>query len=381
MNKKIMVTKSSLPKFSDYVETIEKLWETRWLTNNGEFHTELEKNLKEYLLSEEIELFINGHMALDLCIKALKIEGEVITTPFTFASTTHALVMNNIKPVFCDIREDNFCIDENKVEELITEKTTAILAVHVYGQVCNNDKLEKIAQKYNLKLLYDGAHAFGVKVGNRGITSYGDATMYSFHATKVFHTIEGGALAFNKNETLKSELQKLKNFGITGPESVLMPGTNGKMNEFSAAMGLCNLKILKEEIEKRQKVVFKYIELLSNIKGIRLIDYEKNKKKGIIDNYSYLPIIIDEKEAGFTRDELFSFLETKNIYPRKYFYPLITDFECYKNKFKEENLDVAKYISNRVMTLPLYADLQLDEVKYICDSIINLYNLKSQKNC
>lgn len=372
MSDKILVTRSSLPQFEKYVEKIKGIWDSRWLTNNGPIYIEFENKLKKYLECENLELYVNGHMALDISIKALELSGEIITTPFTFASTTHAIVMNGLTPVFCDIKPNDYTIDENKIEELITEKTSAILAVHVYGQTCNVNKLQEICKKHNLKLIFDAAHAFGVRIDNKPIANFGDMSMYSFHATKVFHSIEGGAVIFNDKQH-ERKLKNLRNFGIEGPESVVEVGINAKMNEFAAAMGSCNLDYIDENIEKRKKVVEQYCNKIGDLDGIKLINYSENIHKGIKENYAYFPIVVDEAKAGFTRDELFFELEKNEIYARKYFYPLITEFECYVERFSNFELPIAKWVSDRVLTLPIYSDLSIDNVDRICNVILSLY--------
>ncbi len=271
MNKKILVTQSSIPTIEEYIEEIRHIFESKWLTNMGEKHKELEKNLKEYLGVKNISLYTNGHMALYIAIKSFNFpEGsEVITTPYSFSSTTHAIVQNNLKPVFCDINEEDYTIDVSKIESLITDKTVAILPVHVYGHVCDVERIDEIAKKRNLKVIYDAAHVFGVKYKGQSIANYGDISMFSFHATKVFNTIEGGALVYNDDEK-RLVLERLKNFGINGPECVDMVGTNAKMNEFCAAMGICNLRHVDNEISKREKVYNRYLERLNNISGIKV---------------------------------------------------------------------------------------------------------------
>ena len=271
MNKKILVTQSSIPTIEEYIEEIKPIFESKWLTNMGEKHKKLEKNLKEYLKVKNISLYTNGHMALYIAIKSFNFpEGsEVITTPYSFSSTTHAIVQNNLKPVFCDINEEDYTIDVNKIESLITDKTVAILPVHVYGHVCNVEKIDEIAKKHNLKVIYDAAHVFGVKYKEQSIANYGDISMFSFHATKVFNTIEGGALVYN-DDSKKLVLEKLKNFGINDTEHVDIVGVNAKMNEFCAAMGICNLRHIDREISKREKVYNRYLERLSNISGIKV---------------------------------------------------------------------------------------------------------------
>ncbi|RGY63027.1 DegT/DnrJ/EryC1/StrS family aminotransferase [Fusobacterium ulcerans] len=364
LNKKIMVTKSFLPPYEEYCEEIKEIWNTYWLTNMGIKHETLKEKMKKYLDVKNITLCSNGHLALEMAIRALKLTGEVITTPYTFASTTHAITRCGLTPVFCDIEMESFTIDISKIEELITEKTSAIIPVHVYGNPCNVEEIEKIAKKHNLKVIYDAAHTFGVEINGRGIGNYGDVSMFSLHATKVYSTIEGGALTYN-NDDYSALFRLEKNFGITGPEEVIQNGGNAKLNEFQAAMGLVNLKYVDSEILKRKKLVEKYRELLNSIEGIRYLE----DIKGIRHNYAYFPIIIDEKIYGKTRDEVFEKLKDYNIFTRKYFYPLINNFECYKEKYKDIKLPNAKYVSDRVMTLPMYGDLTLEEVEYICKTL------------
>lgn len=362
----INVTRSSMPGFEEYCDEIKGLWESRWLTNSGAKHQALQKELKSYLGVEEIELFCNGHMALETAIQAMNLSGEVITTPFTFASTTNAIVRNGLKPVFCDIEPDTYTIDANKIEALITEKTCAIVPVHVYGNVCDVEAIAKIAEKHNLKVIYDAAHAFGVKYKGQGIASFGDASMFSFHATKVFHTIEGGAVCF-KDASLGKKLAKLKNFGISGPESVEFAGGNAKMNEFAAAMGLCNLRHIDEEIGKRKHAVERYRERLSEVPGVTLCQLREN----VQSNYAYFPVVFDKEIFGLSRDEVMDNLTKEGIGARKYFYPLTNTFDCYKSEHNaKEETPVALDISKRVLALPLYADLDVQTVDKICDVIL-----------
>ena len=361
---KILVTQSSMPSLDEYIEEIKPIFEDKWLTNMGPKHNELQSKLEEYLKVEHMNLFTNGHMALYSAIKALNLEGEVITTPFTFVSTTHAIIQNGLTPVFCDIEPDTYTMDASKIESLITDKTCAIVPVHVYGNVCNVEEIERIAKKYNLKVIYDAAHAFGVKYKDIGIGNYGDMSMFSFHATKVFNTIEGGGISY-KDAKLGRELNLLKNFGITGPETTEAIGMNAKMNEFQAAMGLCNLRHIDNEIMKRKKVVEEYRKRLSNVKGIKLSKIQDDVKS----NYAYFPVVF-EAEFGKTRDEVMEELAKHNIFTRKYFYPLTTDFECYNNIYNSTETPVAKYISDRVLTLPLFADISLETVNEICDIIL-----------
>ena len=363
LDKKIMVTRSFLPPYEEYCKEIAEIWDNHWLTNMGIKHETLKNELKKFLNVNNVSLYTNGHLALEVAIKGLKLSGEVITTPYTFASTTHAITRNGLKPIFCDINLENFTMDTKKIESLITDKTAAILPVHVYGTPCDVDEIERIAKKYNLKVVYDAAHAFGVKIDGKGIGKYGDVSMFSFHATKVFHTIEGGALTYN-NEEYSKFFRLEKNFGIANEESVVENGGNAKMNEFQATMGLVNLKYIERGIQRRKKIVETYRELLKNIEGITYLKDIKNVRH----NYAYFPIIIDENKYGKSRNEVFEKLKEYNIFARKYFYPLTSDFECYKDiKSNEENLKNSKYISDRVMTLPLYEELEIEYVQYICN--------------
>lgn len=364
--KRILVTRSSMPPYEEYIESIKPLWDSAWLTNMGENHQKLSKELEKYLGVKNISLFVNGHMALEMCIQAMGLTGEVITTPFTFVSTTHAIVRNGLTPVFCDINPDDFTMDADKIEALITDKTSAIIPVHVFGNICNIDKIEAIAKKHNLKVIYDAAHTFGEEYKGKGIGSYGDASMFSFHATKVFNTIEGGAIA-TADDNLIAEVYKLKDFGIKDEEIIDGVGANAKMNEFQAIMGLCNLRHVDEEIEKRSKIVERYRKHLEGVKGIKLSPVQDNVKS----NFAYFPAVFDEKEFGETRDEVFARLASHNIHSRKYFYPLTNDIECYKGKFDVNLTPVAKYMSDRVLTLPMSASLALEDVDRICGIILN----------
>lgn len=351
-----------MPNFEEYTNEIKDLWDTHWLTNMGTKHKNLESQLLDYLNVPNITLFTNGHLALECIIAALNLRGEVITTPFTFASTTHAIVRNGLKPVFCDINPDDYTIDVEKIESLITERTSAIIPVHVYGNVCDVDAIDRIAKKHNLKVIYDAAHTFGVTVNGQGIGTFGDASMFSFHATKVFNTIEGGAVTYN-DSSIKQVLNDLKNFGITGPETVEYVGGNAKMNEFQAAMGICNLRHVNGEISKRKKVFERYINNLKDITGIQL----SKKQVDVESNYAYFPVVFDGYKI--TRDEVFEKLKGNDIIARKYFYPLTNSFECYKDQYDVDETPVAKYIAERVLTLPLYADLALEDVDRICEII------------
>ena len=363
---RINVTRSSMPSYEEYCEEIKDLWETRWLTNMGAKHQKLCSQLKDYLRVDSIDLLTNGHMALELSLLALNMHGEVITTPFTFASTTHAIVRSGLKPVFCDIDPETYTMDVAKIESLITDRTCAIMPVHVYGNVCNVEEIERIANKYDLKVVYDAAHTFGVKYKGKGIGSYGDVSCFSFHATKIFHTIEGGDVCY-KDEEFGRRLYELKDFGIHDAESVNSVGPNAKMTEFSAAMGICNLRHIDEEIVKRRRVVERYIMNLEKVDGLKL----NRVQKDVESNYAYFPVVFDEKLFGASRNEVMKKLQENGIGARKYFYPLINSFDCYNNIYDVNDTPIALHISKRVLTLPLYADLALDDVDKICNIIIS----------
>ena len=356
-----------MPSFEEYCEEIKELWDSRWLTNMGAKHQLLEAQLKEYLDTPYVTLYTNGHLALENVIAAMNFPagGEVITTPFTFSSTTHAIVRNGLVPVFCDINDVDYTMDVTKIEALITEKTCAIVPVHVYGNICDVDAIQAIADKHGLKVIYDAAHAFGVTYKGKGIGNFGDASMFSFHATKVFNTIEGGAVTF-ADPALDEILYDMKNFGIRGPEEVVFVGGNAKMSEFQAAMGICNLRHVDGEIQKRGKVVEQYRRRLSDVEGIRLAPSQADVKT----NYAYFPVIFDGYK--YTRDQVFEMLAQQGIVARKYFFPLTNSYECYKDlpTAGEEKTPVAKHIADRVLTLPMYADLSLEDVDRICDVIL-----------
>lgn len=364
---KILVTQSSMPSMEEFIGEIKDIWDSHWLTNMGPKHKELQENLKGYLKVEQIDMFTNGHMALELSLQAMNLSksSEVITTPFTFASTTHAIVRNGLEPVFCDINPVDFTIDVKKIEALITDKTSAIMPVHVYGNICDIEEIQRIAQKYDLKVIYDAAHTFGVEYKGQGIGTFGDVSCFSFHATKVFNSIEGGAACFRDQE-FGLELYRLKNFGIRGPERVDGVGANAKMNEFCAAMGICNLRHVDEEIAKRKAVVERYRKWLEGIEGIHLNPIQEEVKP----NYAYFPVIFEEKIFGASRNEVFEALEKQNIGARKYFYPLTNTFDCFHGKYDVNQTPVALHISKRVLTLPLYADLALEDVDRICEIIL-----------
>ena len=364
---KILVTRSSMPSLDEYVDEIKDIWDSHWLTNMGVKHQQLQKKLEEYFGIPHVVLYTNGHLALENAIAALNLPkgGEIITTPFTFASTTHAIVRNGLVPMFCDVKEEDYTIDVSKIENLITDQTVAILPVHVYGNMCDVEEIDRIAKKYGLKVIYDAAHAFGVRYKGKLSASFGDASMFSFHATKVFNTIEGGCVCF-KDDSWVQLLNDMKNFGIHGPESVEFVGGNGKMNEFQAAMGLCNLRHLDEEIDKRKKVVEKYRERLEGVEGIKLSKMQEE----VESNYAYFPVVFDGYK--YTRNEIFEKLAEQGIGARKYFYPLTNSFECYRNypTAGTEKTPIAQHMALRVLTLPLYADLSLEDVDRICDVIL-----------
>ena len=361
----IWVTHSSMPDFDEYVEEIRPLWESHFLTNMGVKHQELERELKDYLHVEDIALFVNGHNALECALEAMDLHGKVITTPFTFSSTTHAIVRKGLTPVFADIKEDDYTLDPELVEALIDENTCAIMPVHVYGNLCDVDAIQEIADAHGLKVIYDAAHAFGVQRNGVSAAAFGDASMFSFHATKVFNTIEGGAVCFH-DHALKPLLNQWKNFGITGTESVEYVGGNAKMNEFCAAMGICNLRHIAEEIAKRKVVAERYWERLEHVPGIRLCKHQAD----IIPNYAYMPVVFEEGAFGATRDDVYAALMALDIHPRKYFYPLVSDYECYAGRFDSNDTPVAKHVADRVLTLPMYADLSLEDVDWICDVVL-----------
>jgi dTDP-4-amino-4,6-dideoxygalactose transaminase len=368
INEKITVTKTSMPPYEEYIEKIKPLWESHWLTNMGTYHQQLERELKDFLGVSELSLMVNGHMSLEMAIQAMNFpEGsEVITTPFTFVSTTHAIVRNRLQPVFCDIKLTDYTIDEEKIEELITPKTVAIVPVHVYGNICNVEKLQEIAYKYNLKLIYDAAHAFGETYKGQGVGGFGDASIFSFHATKVFNTIEGGAVASSSRE-LYERLYDLKNFGIRSEELVKEVGANAKMNEFCAAMGLCNLPYVKENISLRKERALYYNEQLKDVEGVRVPLFDN---EDITYNYAYYPVVFDSHILGVNaRDKIYDVLKENDIFARKYFYPLTADDACFKNKYQSVRLENAKSISDNVLVLPLYPELDFASLDRICEFI------------
>ena len=365
MDNKILVTRSSMPSMEESIEEIRAIWDSHWLTNMGEKHKALQAELQKYMGVPAVELLTNGHMALELSLQAMNLQGEVITTPFTFASTTHAIVRNGLEPVFCDIDPETYTMDVTQIERLITDRTCAILPVHVYGNVCNIEEIERIAHKYGLKVLYDAAHTFGETYKGQGIGNFGDASCFSFHATKVFNTIEGGAVCY-RDPDMGRRLYELKNFGIHGPEEVDAVGANAKMNEFCAAMGLCNLRHVDEEIAKRRAVVERYREHLEGVDGLRL----NVQQPEVRSNYAYFPVVFDENLFGASRNEVMDALAQNGIGARKYFYPLTNTFECFHGKYDVDATPVALHVAKRVLTLPLYADLSMEDVDRICKIVL-----------
>lgn len=367
MEQQINVTRSLLPPFKEYIEEIRPMWDSHWLTNMGVKHQELERQLTDYLQIPHLSLMVNGHMALELAIQAMGLAGEVITTPFTFASTTHAIVRNNLKPVFCDIDPMDFTMDVSKLEALVTDSTSAILPVHVYGNICQVEEISRIARKYDLKVIYDAAHAFGETYRGAGVGGLGDASIFSFHATKVFNTIEGGCVCY-QDEGYGVKLYRLKNFGIRNEEVVDGVGANAKMNEFQAAMGLCNLRHIEEEMCKRKRLAECYRERLEGTRGVQLNTIQKD----VVLNYAYFPVVIHAEQFGASRDDVCQKLKAEGIYARKYFYPLTSSFICYRGRFHSECTPVAQRVSEQVMTLPLYGELEEESVHKICDMILSL---------
>lgn len=367
-NKPILVTRSSLPPIEEYFDEIRSIWDTHHLTNMGPKHRAFERELTEYLRAENITLYTNGHLALENMMSAYGLQGEVITTPFTFVSTTNAIIRSGLKPVFCDIKEDDYTIDPKDIERKLSPKTCAILGVHVYGNLCDWRSIDKIAQNHRLKVFYDAAHAFGVEEGGVGVAGLGDCSMFSLHATKVFHSVEGGILCY-KDGAMKPILDSYKNFGIDTCGEYAVLGGNAKMSEFHAAMGLCNLRHLDDEIAKRKRVFERYFELLSDENGIRFCVPANNVRH----NYAYLPILFD---GAYDRDIVFDALKEANIFARKYFYPLASETPAVKAILGNVNkTPVAAEVARKILCLPMYADLSLSVVDEIAKIV-----LKTKKN-
>ena len=366
-NKKIFVTQPLLPELSDVNAQIAEIWESKWLTNMGKKHNLLENKLKEVLKVPNVSLFNNGTIALLVAIKALDLPygSEVITTPFTFAATPHCIQWNGLKPIFCDIEPNTMTIDADKIEALITPNTSAILGVHVYGFPCDVEKIDAIAKKYNLKVIYDAAHAFSTDINGKSIGTYGDITMYSFHATKLYNSVEGGCLTYNNPELVR-KIYNLRNFGIRSEELVEEVGINGKMNEIQAAIGLLNLELFEKEQEKRSKVKALYDDGIKGIKGIRLPQMPSNTT----NSYQYYPIVIED-DYPLSRNEIYEKFKELNILTRKYFYPACHDYECYKNDIavKLAELSVVDDLKNRVLCLPYYGDLEEEVIEFIVEKI------------
>lgn len=366
--KPIYVTRPFLPPLEEYSKGLEEIWENKWLTNNGPILKRFTQNLCNFFETDNLTIFNNGTLALQIALQGMGISGEVITTPFTFVATTHALFWNKIRPVFVDIEPDYYTLDPDKVEAAITPWTTAILAVHVYGYPCKVNALADIARRHNIKLIYDAAHAFGVNIGTKPIAHFGDLSMFSFHATKLFHTLEGGLLIF-KEPGLKETFDYLKNFGFKNELEVVMPGTNAKMNEMQALMGIQMFKYLEEMIEERARIVELYRQMLENSAGIHLTPVIP---PDIRCNHGYMTVEVDEKEFGMSRDRLYEELKKYNVFSRRYFYPLICDYACYRSVAVKDPLTVARNVANRILTLPIYDGLELSSVEKICDIIHDL---------
>lgn len=368
----IYVTRPSVPKMEDFIEEIKPIFDNHVLTNMGPVYKKFQSELMTYLGVPELSLFVNGHLALEMAIHAIGLKekgkqvggGEVITTPFTFVSTTHAIVRNGLRPIFCDIRKDDYCIDPDKIEELITDKTVGIIPVHVYGNICDVQRIENIGDKYGLKVIYDGAHAFGEQYLGKGIGNFGDATMFSFHATKVFNSIEGGAVSF-LDKRYGVPLHELKNFGIHGEVEVSAVGGNAKLDEIRAAMGIANLRRIEECIASRKTVHNRYFERLGNTEGIVLREIQE----GVTSNYAYFPVYFDKNKFGKSRDDVYAKLKEHDIYARKYFYPCSNELTCYK-EYANQITPVAHDVSIHILTLPIYEGLALEDVDRICDIIL-----------
>lgn len=367
MEQQIKVYQPYLPPLEEYISEIAGIWDNHWLTHSGPKYQKLEEELLKYLKVRNFSVFANGHLSLELALATLGLKGEVITSPYTFISTTQAIVRNGLKPIFCDVRKDNYTIDAEQIESLITENTVAIMPIHVYGQVCDYQKIDSIARKYGLKVIYDAAHAFGVEVNSVGVGMLGDISMFSFHATKVFNTIEGGGVSFN-DDKLKEDLEAIKYYGIKKSGNIEKIGTNAKLTEFAAAMGLCNLRHVDEEIEKRKNVVNRYNQWFSDIKGIKFLE----EQKGVKSNYAYYPIFIEKNKFGRSRDDIEDMLKKENILTRKYFSPLISQYTLFSkdNAYNVNATPIAQTASNNVLCLPLYGALELNNVDKICKVIL-----------
>lgn len=368
--KPIYVTKPFLPPLEEFSRGLEEIWESRRLTNNGPVVERFTRELSNFLETDNVCLFNNGTLALQISLQGMGISGEVITTPYTFVATTHALFWNKVRPIFVDIEPEYYTLDPEKVEAAITPWTTAILAVHVYGHPCKLNTLADIARRHNLRLIYDAAHAFGIKVGSRSIAHFGDLSMFSFHSTKLFHAVEGGMLIF-REAGLKGLFDYLKNFGFKSEVEVVMPGTNAKMNEIQALMGIQVLRYLEEIIQKRARITCLYRDKLKDIPGIRLVP---PLPSDIAYNYAYMPIEVDEKDFGMSRNTLYEKLKEWNVHPRRYFYPLICDYPCYRSIPVNGSLPVARRVADRILTLPIYDSLEISDVEAICEIIDHIHH-------
>ena len=366
IDKPIYVTSPLLPSLEDFTFLLKEIWESKMLTNNGNFHQKLEEELAKYLKVPYLSLFTNGTLPLITALQAMRITGEVITTPFSFVATTHALWWNGIKPVFVDIEPETCNLDPSKIEAAITPRTTAIMPVHVYGKPCKTKEIQEIANKYGLKVIYDAAHAFGVEINGESILNFGDMATLSFHATKVYNTLEGGALVVHDEQT-KKRIDYLKNFGFASETEVVAPGINSKVDEVRAAYGLLNLKQVDHAINSRRKVAIRYRDELQGVKGITFF----NDIPGVRHNYSYFPIFINAEEYGMTRDELYFKMKEYNVFGRRYFYPLISTFSTYRglDSANPDNLPIATQMSNNVICLPMHHALSENEVEYILQII------------
>jgi dTDP-4-amino-4,6-dideoxygalactose transaminase len=369
MDETIFVTRPFLPDRAEYDEMLKRIWSNQWLTNDGPLLKELQQALKEYFGVKGLICTTNGHLALETILRGLELEGEVITTPFTFVSTTHAIVRCGLTPVFCDIRESDLTLNPEIVKRLISEKTSAILATHVYGHPCDVEALEEIAREYGVKVIYDGAHAFGVTLNGRSLASYGDATILSFHATKLFHTIEGGALVFadkGKEQRYRGHI----NFGIESETEVSLIGGNAKMSEFQAAMGIVNLSHIDDIIFERKQLTMQYQARLADILGIEY--YQMGAHDGLSYNYAYLPIRVKSPQFGMSRDDLYQELVERNIFSRRYFYPLTCDYSCYQSTYGSVSLPVARAAAEEILCLPIYNGLDTESVESICYTIASV---------
>lgn len=364
-NKKLYVTQPYLPPLREFIPYLEKIWDSKILTNSGPFHQQFEKTLSDYLGVEHLALFVNGTIALVTALQALRITGEVITTPYSFVATSHSLLWNGIKPVFVDIHPDTLNLDPGKIEAAITPQTTAIMPVHCYGHPCDVDAIQKIADNYNLRVIYDAAHAFGVQTENGSVLKYGDLSVLSFHATKVFNTFEGGAIVCPDAKT-KQSIDHLKNFGFVDEVTVVAPGINGKMSEFNSALGLLQLQHIDQALARRKEIDSIYREMLFNVKGVRCLEGAGET----VSNHAYFPVLIGE-EYSITRDALYQKLEEQGIFARRYFYPLISSFPMYRGlaSAHQDNLPIATDAASRVLCLPIYPDLTSDEQIRIVDVI------------